>query len=335
MRWFSSIFTAVAARCGSKLIGMGTQTSCSMCYASTPTSHVMLEATAAQTGSIFNLSVIIPEPLRLDGLDCPVQPTTFVLIMLDGWTHASEHYVAVFASYEVNGSLKIPLLSVAPLLSEVDDDLSAESHHDFLAAMLPRDHGVQLEQCRFVTTCKASTRFGSRPGIDDQATNANPFGETSTSYSPRDEVGLDLCNGQALLRVVRVYRRRRRRHHGAASRADTIKRLRILYQELRDILSVSEALQVRDIHLLDVREWFDELDHAQILYTAQTLSLGVFACLGAKPTVSRGLKKRRCSRSQQTRRTTHEKPRRGSKSRSSSACASVVDFVKNGSSTNS
>ncbi|KAG2764702.1 hypothetical protein PC129_g16753 [Phytophthora cactorum] len=38
-----------------------------------------------------------------------------------------------------------------------------------------------------------------------------------------------------------------------------IKRLRILYQELRDILSVSEALQVRDVDLLDVREWFDEL----------------------------------------------------------------------------
>ncbi|KAG3236247.1 hypothetical protein PI124_g18751 [Phytophthora idaei] len=37
------------------------------------------------------------------------------------------------------------------------------------------------------------------------------------------------------------------------------KRLLVLYQELRDIESVSKALQGRDVDLLDVREWFDEL----------------------------------------------------------------------------
>ncbi|KAG3247373.1 hypothetical protein PI124_g7938 [Phytophthora idaei] len=37
------------------------------------------------------------------------------------------------------------------------------------------------------------------------------------------------------------------------------KRLRVLYQELRDIEFVSKALQGRDVDLLDVREWFDEL----------------------------------------------------------------------------
>ncbi|KAG3101262.1 hypothetical protein PI125_g14492 [Phytophthora idaei] len=37
------------------------------------------------------------------------------------------------------------------------------------------------------------------------------------------------------------------------------KRLRVLYQELHDIESVSKALQGRDVDLLDVREWFDEL----------------------------------------------------------------------------
>ncbi|KAG2911875.1 hypothetical protein PC129_g6590 [Phytophthora cactorum] len=37
------------------------------------------------------------------------------------------------------------------------------------------------------------------------------------------------------------------------------KRLRVLYQELRDIESVSKALQGRDVDLLDVPLWFDEL----------------------------------------------------------------------------
>ncbi|RAW20462.1 hypothetical protein PC110_g23095 [Phytophthora cactorum] len=70
--------------------------------------------------------------------------------MLDGWTYASDHYLAVFACYEVNGSLKTPLLSMAPVFNEANDDLSAESHLNFLATMLPRDFGVQLVQCRFI-----------------------------------------------------------------------------------------------------------------------------------------------------------------------------------------
>ncbi|KAE8907904.1 hypothetical protein PF003_g8640 [Phytophthora fragariae] len=34
-------------------------------------------------------------------------------IMLDGWTHASEHYLAVFACYEVNTRQKTTLLCPA------------------------------------------------------------------------------------------------------------------------------------------------------------------------------------------------------------------------------
>ncbi|KAG4052298.1 hypothetical protein PC123_g12525 [Phytophthora cactorum] len=155
---------------------------------------VMLEATAAQTGSILNfirqssqnlfgwmvwivqcnlplsfcesrearrysnLDLISEERFRagMDGMVMAVErsiasglPARFG-IMLDGWTHASEHYVAVFACYEVNGCLNTSLLSMVPLLNEVDDDLSAESHHDFLATMPPRDYEVQLKHCRFV-----------------------------------------------------------------------------------------------------------------------------------------------------------------------------------------
>ncbi|KAG3138350.1 hypothetical protein PC129_g17385 [Phytophthora cactorum] len=155
---------------------------------------VMLEATAAQTGSILNfirhssqnlfrwmvwivqrnlplsfcesrdarrfsnLEPISEERLRagMDGVVMAVErsiaselPASFG-IMLDGWTHASEHYVAVFACYEVNGSLKTPLLSMALLLNEANNDLYAESHLDFLVTILPRDFGVHLVQCRFI-----------------------------------------------------------------------------------------------------------------------------------------------------------------------------------------
>ncbi|KAF1782927.1 Ribonuclease H-like domain [Phytophthora cactorum] len=66
-------------------------------------------------------------------------------IMLDGWTNAFEHYIAVFACYEVN------------------DNLPAESHLDFLATMMPRDFGVQLEQCRFIVgdNCSVNRRMAT------------------------------------------------------------------------------------------------------------------------------------------------------------------------------
>ncbi|KAE8915426.1 hypothetical protein PF003_g528 [Phytophthora fragariae] len=42
-------------------------------------------------------------------------------IMLGGWTHASEHYLDVFACYEVDTRPKTALLSMAPLLNAEDD----------------------------------------------------------------------------------------------------------------------------------------------------------------------------------------------------------------------
>ncbi|KAE8899187.1 hypothetical protein PF003_g16798 [Phytophthora fragariae] len=88
-------------------------------------------------------------------------------IMLDGWTHASEHYLAVFVCYEVNTRQKTTLLCMAPLLEAEDDDLTARGHREFLATMLPRDYGVQLEQCRFVVgdNCSVNRRLATLMGV--------------------------------------------------------------------------------------------------------------------------------------------------------------------------
>jgi hypothetical protein len=88
-------------------------------------------------------------------------------IMLDGWTHASKHCLAVFACYEVNARQKTTLLSMAHLLDAVDNDLRAQGHRAFLATMLPRDNGVQLEQCRFVVgdNCSVNRRLATLMGV--------------------------------------------------------------------------------------------------------------------------------------------------------------------------
>ncbi|ETM97974.1 hypothetical protein PPTG_24770 [Phytophthora nicotianae INRA-310] len=56
-------------------------------------------------------------------------------LLFDGWAHASQHFIAVFACYDAGGVRKTPLLSMAPLLDALDDDLSARGHMEFLANM--------------------------------------------------------------------------------------------------------------------------------------------------------------------------------------------------------
>lgn len=48
---------------------------------------------------------------------------------MGGWSHASEHFVAVFAWCEVGGVTKTPLLCMVPLQSEPDKNLSARRHN--------------------------------------------------------------------------------------------------------------------------------------------------------------------------------------------------------------
>ncbi|ETO63928.1 hypothetical protein F444_18438 [Phytophthora nicotianae P1976] len=189
--------------------------------------------------------------------------------MFDGWTHASEHYVAWFACDEVNGVLVTPLLAMAPLINEPDDNLSARSHYEFLATMLPRDYGVQIDQCRFVVGDNCSV---------------------NRSLAILMRVPLVGCASHRLNRAVQHYLLQHEEDLAATTRWSSTfdmvkryfellefldvddddimellpspasnKRLRALFKELKDVESVAKALQGRDTDLLDVRQWFDEL----------------------------------------------------------------------------
>ncbi|KAG3233520.1 hypothetical protein PI124_g21406 [Phytophthora idaei] len=172
---------------------------------------VMLQASAAETGSVLNfvrhssrnlygwmhgiiesnlplsfceirtarryskLDPISEETLRLDmsGVTQAVERTiaedlpSHYGVMFDGVTHASEHYVAWFACFERNGELVTVLLGMAPLLNEPNDDLSARTHLEFLATMLPRDYRVQIEQCRFLVgdNCAVNRLLATLMGV--------------------------------------------------------------------------------------------------------------------------------------------------------------------------
>ncbi|KAE8911708.1 hypothetical protein PF005_g1300 [Phytophthora fragariae] len=48
--------------------------------------------------------------------------------IIDGWSDGMEHYLAVFACYETEAGPQYPLVSLAPVIDEPDDQLNAEGH---------------------------------------------------------------------------------------------------------------------------------------------------------------------------------------------------------------
>ncbi|ETV86037.1 hypothetical protein H257_02526 [Aphanomyces astaci] len=70
-------------------------------------------------------------------------------IIFDGWTHNSEHYLAVFGSYEKDGVFEQPLLSLAPIIHEPDDYHSAKTHYTAIKSVLAMFKKT-IKQCVFL-----------------------------------------------------------------------------------------------------------------------------------------------------------------------------------------
>ncbi|KAE8898322.1 hypothetical protein PF003_g17322 [Phytophthora fragariae] len=63
-------------------------------------------------------------------------PERFGLV-LDEWTHGTEHYITVYGCFETAASSQYPLLSLAPVMDEPDDQLNAEDHIAVIKRFLP------------------------------------------------------------------------------------------------------------------------------------------------------------------------------------------------------
>ncbi|POM62988.1 hypothetical protein PHPALM_27785 [Phytophthora palmivora] len=218
-------------------------------------------------------------------------------LLFDGWTHAYEHFVAVFACYEIDGVLKPPLL--APLLETLDDDdLSARGHMEFLANMLPRDFGKQFSQCLFLVAdnCAVNSLLATLMGVPlvgcashrlNLAVQADmvEFGPDlylvqslmlklrtiSQSAKLRIKTGLrpvirqDTRWGSTFAMVSRYLQLLEHLDKNDDALEDLLppaastKRLRGLMKDLKKVESVAKALQCSEITMLDVRVWFDGL----------------------------------------------------------------------------
>ncbi|KAG2880522.1 hypothetical protein PC110_g20675 [Phytophthora cactorum] len=112
-----------------------------------------------ETRRYSNLDPIGEEQL-LEGIACVVQHVKPIMrselsdhfgLKLDGWLHNSEHYLAVFVCYELDGQPRCQLLAMAHLVQAPGQDLSAQGHVDFLRDMLSQDYGKTCENFPYLS----------------------------------------------------------------------------------------------------------------------------------------------------------------------------------------
>ncbi|KAE8900009.1 hypothetical protein PF003_g16018 [Phytophthora fragariae] len=83
-------------------------------------------------------------------------------IMLDGWSHGTEHYLAVYGCYNTPSGPRYPLLSMAPVMQEPDDIMNADGHMRAIMRFLPF-FGKTIDQCKFLVgdNCAVNKRLAN------------------------------------------------------------------------------------------------------------------------------------------------------------------------------
>ncbi|ETO78880.1 hypothetical protein F444_06301 [Phytophthora nicotianae P1976] len=169
---------------------------------------------------------------------------------------------------------------------------------DDFAKMLPRDFGVQIDQCRFIVgdNCSVNRLLATIMGVLLVGCASHRLNRAVQQYLLQHED--DLAAVQALMIKLRTLTQSAKLHlktelrpviHQDTCWSSTFgmlkryfqllefldagdddimevlpspasnKRHRALFKGLKDVESVAKALQGRDVDLLDVRRWFDEL----------------------------------------------------------------------------
>ncbi|ETI39296.1 hypothetical protein F443_15115 [Phytophthora nicotianae P1569] len=188
-------------------------------------------------------------------------PEHFGLI-LDGWTHKTEHYMAVYGCFETASGPQYLLLSLAPVMDEPDDHLSADGHLTAIKRFLPffwlnltvRDylepHDNILEKVqqlmRKLRTLKQAAKLRAKTSLvavlRQDTRWSSTFAMLKRCCKLRECISADDEELADLL----------------PSRGDH-RKLDALLASLQDVASVSKHLQSDGLTLLDARVLFDEL----------------------------------------------------------------------------
>ncbi|RAW31403.1 hypothetical protein PC110_g12236 [Phytophthora cactorum] len=192
-------------------------------------------------------------------------PESFGLI-IDGWTHGTEHYRAIYGCYETKTGLQYPLLSLASVVEEPDDHLNAESHLKAIKRFLPF-FGKSISGCLFLVgdNCAVNKRLADLLGVPLVGFASHRLNLAVRDFLQPSES--DLEEVQQLMRKLRTLNQavklRAKTPLRAVLRQDTrwastfsmLKR----YFRLREFISADddEGLQVEGFTLLHGRDLFD------------------------------------------------------------------------------
>ncbi|OWY97050.1 hypothetical protein PHMEG_00032513 [Phytophthora megakarya] len=87
-------------------------------------------------------------------------------LMMDGWGLGTEHFLAVYACYEGPSGPCYPLLSMAPIMDEPDDQMGADGHLIAIERFLPY-FGKTVDGCKFIVgdNCAVNKRLANIMGM--------------------------------------------------------------------------------------------------------------------------------------------------------------------------
>ncbi|GMG17930.1 unnamed protein product [Phytophthora fragariaefolia] len=230
---------------------------------------------------------------RLIGAEMP-QKLGFIL---DGWSHGTEQYLAVYGCYETPDGPRYPLLSMAPVMQDEDVRLTAESHMAAIARFLPF-FGKTLSDCLFLVgdNCAVNKRLANLMGVPLVGCASHRLNLAVKSHlAPHED---DLEKVQVLMRKLRTLKqaaklraktalapvlRQETRWSSTFAMLDRYVRLReflsaddediadllptraahrrleALRDEMKDVESISKKLQSEGLTLLQARDLFDGL----------------------------------------------------------------------------
>ncbi|ETL33178.1 hypothetical protein L916_14313 [Phytophthora nicotianae] len=208
-------------------------------------------------------------------------------IMLDDWSHGTEHFLAVYACYDGPNGPSHPLLSMAPIMEEPDDQLSADGH------LLAIERG-----CKFLVgdNCSVNKRLADIMGVPLVGCASHRLNLAVRDYLAPHELALEevqqlMCKLRTLkqaaklrlktslvpimrqdtrwsstfMMLKRYYKLQEFLSADDDELADmlpsrtTHRQLEGLLSKLRCVESVSKMLQSDGLTLLDARDFFDGL----------------------------------------------------------------------------
>lgn len=172
-------------------------------------------------------------------------------LAMDGWSKNSSHYLAIFAVYLVNGSLKFALLCIAPLLDECT--FTADEHIAFIEATLAL-YGKDISCISYISAdnCETNRSICRKTAIPLLGCYSHKLNLAVKKFLENYSTVID-CVHKLMVELRTLKNAAQLRHLGAlAPTLDNDTRWSSIYEMLKRYFRLYDALQ--NIHTPSIVE---------------------------------------------------------------------------------